>query len=173
MISDRLSPLQQLIINIAAFNGLWLLLVTQRSPIATGIALAWIALHFALFARPGEPRRVASVMLAGVIIDGALTKAGVYVFSPVVPWLPAWLFMLWAAFATTLEHSLSWSLKVPAIAAVLGAVAGPFSYFMGAQLGAVALPMGLWLTLPIIGCVWGGLMFTLADLYRRFNWLPR
>ena len=172
-LEGRLTPLQNVVINLVAFNGLWLLLVSQRSPVATGVALAWIALHFALFARQGEPRRVASVMLVGVIIDGLLTRYGVFAFTPEVPWLPAWLVLLWAAFGTTLEHSMAWALKTAWVAGLLGAVAGPFSYLVGYRLGAVELPMGVFVSALILAAIWGGLLFTASTLYSRFQWLPK
>jgi hypothetical protein len=42
-------------------------------------------------------------------------------------------------FGTTLRGSLSWLVGRYALAAVLGAVAGPLSYLDGAKLGAVTL----------------------------------
>jgi hypothetical protein len=49
------------------------------------------------------------------------------------------MIMLWALFASTMNISLNWlkHKQVPAI--LIGAVAGPLSYWSGARLGALEL----------------------------------
>ncbi|QGG80319.1 DUF2878 family protein [Litorivicinus lipolyticus] len=157
--------------NLVGFNLLWLLLITQRSPWADGVGLAWIGAHFVWFAHPGEPRRVALVMLTGVVIDGLLRRAGVFQFSENAPWLPAWLMLMWGCYATTLEHSLRWLVRQTRLAIVLGCVAGPLSYAAGMRLGAVEFPMGLWTTLVLLSVIWATLMGSLSWLYRRNGWV--
>lgn len=159
------------VINLIGFNLMWLVLITQRAPWADGLALAWIGVHFTFFANTGETRRVALVMLGGVLLDGILRRMGVFAFNEAAPWLPAWLMLLWGCFATTLEHSLAWLLRKASLAAVLGGIAGGASYAAGQRLGAVEFPLGMWATLAILVPVWATLMFGLSTLYRRQGWV--
>lgn len=157
--------------NLLGFNLVWALLVIVRDPWTQGAALAFIAAHFLLVAEQNEARRVALIMLAGTIIDGILTRQDWFVFTPAVPWIPAWLVLLWACFACTLQHSLRWSLKNWPVAAVLGAIAGPFSYFAGQRFGAVEFGQPLLLTLGLLAAIWALIMGGLSVLYQRQGWL--
>ena len=77
--------------------------------------------------------------------------------------------LLWALLATTLNHCLAWTAKPLWLCAVLGAVAGPLSYYAGQRLDAVAFPLGLWPTLIGLGVVWGALFPTLQWLAGKFS----
>lgn len=155
--------------NLIGFNACWALLVIVREPWTQAVALAFIAAHFLFVAQGDEKRRVALVMLAGVIIDGILTQQGWFVFTPAVPWIPAWLMLLWACFACTLEHSIKWSLNRWPVAVVLGAVAGPFSYWAGQRFGAVEFGQPLMMTLAVLAIIWATLMGAVAHLYRHLG----
>ena len=47
--------------------------------------------------------------------------------------------MLWALFASTMNISLNWLHDRKVLAMLIGAVAGPLSYWSGARLGALQL----------------------------------
>lgn len=157
--------------NLLGFNIVWALLVIVRDPWTQAVALLFIAVHFLVIAGNGEARRVALIMLAGTIIDGLLTRQGWFIFDPAVPWIPAWLILLWACFACTLEHSLRWSLKKWPVAAALGAIAGPFSYFAGQRFGAVEFGQPLFITLGLLAAIWALILGGLSVLYHRQGWL--
>jgi len=155
--------------NLLGFNLVWALLIIVREPWTQGVALAFIAAHFLFFARSDEKRRVALVMLVGVVLDGILTLQGWFIFTPAVPWIPAWLMLLWGCFACTLEHSIRWSLRKWPLAVVVGALAGPFSYWAGQRFGAVEFGQPLLATLTVLAVIWGTLFAALAHLYQRLG----
>ena len=78
----------------------------------------------------------------GLVWDSALASLGWIRFTSgtlVEGAAPPWILGLWALFATTLNRSLAWLHGRYALAAVLGAIAGPLSYWAGARLGALEL----------------------------------
>ncbi len=50
---------------------------------------------------------------------------------------PYWIVTMWMLFATTLNRSMAWLRGRSALAAALGAFAGPASYFAGQKLGGI------------------------------------
>jgi apolipoprotein D and lipocalin family protein len=78
---------------------------------------------------------------------------------------------LWAAFATTLNHSLRWVVHRPMVATLLGAIGGPLAYLAGAKLGALQLA-SLQTALPLIGVAWGIAMLTLSLIAMRLQPTP-
>jgi len=81
---------------------------------------------------------------------------------------PPWILGLWALFATTLNVSLNWLKGRWLVAALLGGIAGPLSYWAGARLGAVVLvePVPALVALSI---GWAILMPLLMALARRYD----
>lgn len=82
---------------------------------------------------------MAICLLLGLIIDTvgsyfALVSFVLYDFNPLTP---LWLLCLWAGFALTINHSMSWMKPRLLMAAVAGAVLGPLSYYAGWQAGAM------------------------------------
>lgn len=55
---------------------------------------------------------------------------------------PLFIFAMWANFATSLNVSFDFIHKAPFpwVPAILGLIFGPFTYFSGANMGALALP---------------------------------
>ncbi len=78
---------------------------------------------------------------------------------------------LWAAFATTLNHSLRWVMHRPLVATLLGAIGGPLAYLAGAKLGALHLP-SLQTALPLIGVAWGIATLALSLIAMRLQPTP-
>lgn len=81
--------------------------------------------------------------------------------------LPPWLLFLWIFFSGTLLHSLAFLQQRLLLAAVLGAVAGPFSYWVGMRLGAadsIHAPLQVAL---VMAPAWAVLLPLLAWLARR------
>ena len=72
-------------------------------------------------------------------------------------------------FASTLPLSLNWLTERPRLAALLGAVGGPASYYAGASLGALDLSGHTVTSLLILATVWGILMPTLLRLKNRMG----
>ena len=83
-----------------------------------------------------------------------LFRSGIITFHgwQVLGLSPVWLWLIWALFALTLNHSLAWLQKWPmGWTAALGAVLGPVSYGAGAQSGGADLQTSvanlIWLAL--------------------------
>ncbi|MCO8161333.1 DUF2878 domain-containing protein [Pseudomonas sp. 21LCFQ010] len=117
--------------------------------------------------RHGQIRLLLSVMLFGTLLDSALTWLGVFDFSTGSQWIPLWLMLLWALLGTTLNHCLAWTAKPWWLGSLLGAVSGPLSYYAGAQLAGVGLPLGLWPSLLLLAAIWAVVLPLLHGLARR------
>jgi hypothetical protein len=107
-----------------------------------GVGTAILFLPVLLVALPGPRRRLALVViatLAGGLADSAVQASGLMVYSGAPDGstlAPAWIFALWAIFAATFDESFGWLRGRLALAALLGAVAGPASYAAAVRLGA-------------------------------------
>ena len=107
-----------------------------------------------------DMRLIASALLAGTVLDGALATTGLVSYasaSPVVTVFgcPLWILGLWAAFATTLTRSLGWLRHRVWAAAVLGAVGGPLAYLGAARgWGALTLNEPSWRALLALALGW-------------------
>jgi hypothetical protein len=108
------------------------------------------------------------VALAGISVDVLLTLAGVFVFDHY--WLvPLWLVILWWVFAAALYRSFAKIGQLPWLAALLGSVAVPFNYLVGAGLGAVSLPLGEMVTAGLLAIIWAALLPALYWISHRMR----
>lgn len=155
-----LSPIRSRLLNALLFQLGWFACVfgAQR-PWLLLIALGCLAAHFIWIAPwRAEWRLLAGVTLFGSVLDSSLQQLGVFDFAGTSPLLPAWLALLWALFATTLRHSLAWTARPWWLGAVLGGLSGPLSYYAGARLAGVALPLGTGTTLLLLAIIWAGVL---------------
>lgn len=96
------------------------------------IERSWSELMFLLFAG-----------LLGTVLDSvqvwldAVRFSGTSLFGVLCP---LWIIALWFAFSTTLNVSLGRLRRRYGMAAILGLLAGPATYFGASRLGAVVLP---------------------------------
>ena len=75
----------------------------------------------------------------GIAADTLLLQTGSLVFESkgLLPALsPIWMWSLWVILGCTLNESMSWLKGRFVLAAILGAITGPLSYFAGVKLGA-------------------------------------
>lgn len=96
-------------------------------------------------------------LLAGIVIDGTLTLAGVLVpYRQVLPYPlpPLWLLTLWAGFGVYMATGLELMYGRPRMAVVAGLLCGPLAYRGGVPFGALELGANAWLSLAVIGVVW-------------------
>jgi hypothetical protein len=136
------------LLNFALFNAGWFACVlggAHGRPVAAvaaagaviGLNLRWLSAD-----RARDLRLCVAAALIGFCVDTVHLGLGVFALigAPLFPRLcPVWLVALWALFGTTLRGSLNWLAGRYALAALLGAVAGPLSYEGGAALGAVTM----------------------------------
>jgi Protein of unknown function (DUF2878) len=152
----------KVLINVLAFYIGWFACVggmAQGYPLLGPLVVAGLlGLHLWLTASAvQEARFLVVVGLIGSGIDSVVAGLGLYSFAgTVVPWLcPPWITALWMLFGSTLRVSLSWLAGHSALAAVLGAVAGPLSYYAGARLGALFFPPDPTMSLAVLALAWG------------------
>ncbi len=87
-------------------------------------------------------------------------------FSPVLA--PYWIVTMWMLFATTLNRSMAWLKGRAVLAAILGFIAGPGSYYAGQSLGAIEFvePVAALTTLAV---GWAIIMPVLMVLAERLD----
>ena len=93
--------------------------------------------------------------------DTFLLSTGVFRFAgtnTVTLVFVLWMLALWANLASTLDGCLRWLARWPWLAAVLGAIGGPATYWAGAELGAIEFHENTWLSVIVLAVEWGILM---------------
>ncbi|MDP3092722.1 MAG: DUF2878 domain-containing protein [Nitrospira sp.] len=153
--------------NGAAFQLAWWAAVlgaaSSKGWIGPAVAACILSLHVRMAAdRLATMKVIGLVGGVGYLADSALGLAGVLEFhgDDVGGRLlaPLWLLGLWLVFATTLGSSWSWLSSRPRLAAVLGAVFGPVSYYAGVTLGALDLGASHLRSLFVVAIVWSLLL---------------
>ena len=157
---------------IGAGQGLWWPGVSA--------AAVFVLLHFALCLQTQAQRavdlRLMSVALVcGLIMDGGLARSGLAVYAADPLALPSggpplWILSIWAAFALTLRHSMTFLLGHPLLALLLGAIGGPLAYLGAARgWGAIAFaePRGMAIVALAIG--WAIAIPLLTTLASRWS----
>jgi hypothetical protein len=131
--------------------------------LALGIHLTWLSSWAA------EGKLLVSVLLVGSALDSFLLHLGLFDFGQERLLIPLWLALLWPLLASTLNHCLAWTARPWWRASLLGAISAPLSYYAGAQLAGVGLPLGTWPTLALLAVIWAlvmPLLHAFARLYR-------
>jgi len=165
--------------NMVAYQVAWFACVLSAAfgmPwIGAASALVVVAAHLTLIdRRAAELKLIGAAVIVGLVVDTALLRSGELRFvSSAWPegFAPYWMLSLWAAFATTLNHSLRWVMRRPWVATLLGVIGGPLAYLAGAKLGALHLA-SLQTALPLIGVGWGIAMAALSLIALRLQPTP-
>jgi len=136
-----------------------------------GVALVLVAVHLALVR---DLKREAQLLLAaaalGLALDSLQLNLGVFRYpsgTPLAGLAPPWIVVLWLQFATLLHFGLRWMAGRYRLAALLGFVGGPLSFWGGERLGAIefASPAAY----LALACVWSAAMPTLIWLGDRLE----
>ena len=171
--------MKAIIVNAVAFQIGWLCCVlagANHAPwLGTWAALSIVAWHIS---RAHAPRNefflVLSAGIIGAVWDSLLVYAGWLQYPSgtlIENTAPHWIVAMWMLFATTLNVSLRWLKRHPALAAALGAAAGPAAYFAGYRLGGVEIPdFAPAMTALALG--WALFMPTLMALANRLDGDP-
>ncbi|MFT7679668.1 MAG: hypothetical protein ACI8QC_003673 [Planctomycetota bacterium] len=157
------------LLNFVLFQLVWYVAVDSAADgmllVGPAAAVGFAVLHLTLVKEHERWREF--LYLAGVTLLGALCDAGLFAMGAtlyptsatgavgawpeVLGWLPpAWILSLWLAFACLPRFSLAWLRGRYRLAAVFGAIGGPFSYMAGVHLGGVALGESPTFTLGIL-----------------------
>ena len=151
--------------NATWFQATWFCCVLGREPWVP-LALLSLTLHFFLVEdRGAEARRLLPIAAAGITVDVLLTLAGVFDFG-VATIVPLWLIVLWVV-AAAMYRSFAKIGQSLWLAAILGGVAVPFNYMVGAGLGAVSLPLGTTVSAVVLVAVWVALLPILYRISHR------
>ena len=108
----------------------------------------------------------------GVIVDSSQQALGLFTFKtdPSWPlWLPLWVFVIWAQFATLFHYALHWLKGRTLISAIFGLVGGPLAYWGGIQLGAASFGEDPTVTLIVLAVVWAVVIPALVRLSDFFD----
>lgn len=129
-------------------------------PLSGGIAaLLLLLIHLLLTdSRIAELRLILFACLLGVLVDSLQQAFGVLTFKadPGWPlWLPLWVFVIWAQFASLLRFSLNWMAERYLLGVGLGLIGGPLAYWGGVRIGAAEFGDNLLLSLSSLAVVWG------------------
>ena len=163
-------------VNFLVFQTAWFAAVlgaAQHTPLwGTATVLAAIGWHLAASARPAqEARLVAAAALIGFCVETAVALQGHVVYpsgQPIELLAPYWMVALWGLLAITLNVTMRWLKGRHALAALLGAIAGPASFYSGAQLGGVRI-IDMLPVLLTLAAGWAVLMPLLMMLSVRFD----
>lgn len=145
------------VVNAVLFDIAWPLcvLVDSVAIIAT-FTLANLLIHlFVVADKPREWLWVAAIWVSGVTMDTVVFSTGLLVNDSGSPFPPPWLLLLWVNFATALRYSMFFLQKSAWLAAVLGGIFGPFSYWTGSWLnGTVEFSQPVILPVIVLVILW-------------------
>lgn len=152
----------RVVLNVVLLYASWFATVlaaaNERPIMAAAASLSIMSLNVLIAPRPSaELRLIGLAALVGLAVDASMINLGLaqYAAAGPISFLPPfWLLTVWMAFATSLNVSLRWLRDRLSLAAGLGAVAGPVSYYAGARLGAMEFAEPLWLGLLVLAALW-------------------
>jgi hypothetical protein len=155
------------LVNALLFQSGWFICVLGGNSYWLLGALAILLGHLAWYGTwKNEGRLMVLAFVLGALVDGLLRVIGVLTFAEPGFLAPLWMGLLWPLLAMTLGHCLAWTARPLWLAALLGAVSGPLSYYAGAQLAGVGMPLGLITTVAILAAIWAVVFPLLHRLVR-------
>lgn len=124
-----------------------------------------ILLMFAATPKLLWQRRYAFLILlfAGLLAEFLTVYTGVISFTG-TNWLPPWLILLWVGFTGMALIVFDWLRGKALLAALLGAVFGPITYFAGTRIDAAEILIGFPYAVAVYAVMWGLLMILVAKL---------
>lgn len=169
-------PRRNLALHLLLTQAAWFALVlgAAHGHAAAGLAAGAAVVAWHLACAPDlrvETWRVLAVSAAGATAETLRGMLGLVAYAgepQASAWPPAWLVMLWAVFAVSLDVSLRWLRGRAWMAALLGAVAGPAAFASGARLGAAHLvePVP---ALAAVAVLWAAMLPLVVALAQRIE----
>lgn len=111
-------------------------------------------------------------VLIGLLIETFMLRVGLLDYVAIAyatPIAPLWILFLWGAFALTLNGCLRWMQGRYSLAAALGAMGGPASYFGGIKIGAATTSVSLAAVLGFVAVVYALVTPFLLWLARKLS----
>ena len=157
--------------NAVLFQWGWFACLWGGDVVALSITPLLLMAHGLLINPPKhEWAFIAVVGCLGFLADSLFSMLGILQFDDAsLGMIPAWLLCLWLLFASTLMHSLGWLRHRLLLAGLLGAIAGPASYFAGTKLAPVVLQSPTSYSLMVLSVFWGILLPGLYLLARNMR----
>ena len=171
------TPLATKIVNVTLYQAGWCCCVLGGAwghPVTGGLlALSLAALHLWLAnSRKSEALLMVSACLLGVIVDSSQQALGLFRFKtePGWPlWLPLWVFVIWAQFATLFRYALFWLQGRYLLAGLFGLFGGPLAYWAGIRMGAASFGESPLVTIAVLAVVWATMTPLLCRLSVLFD----
>jgi hypothetical protein len=161
----------KIILNMAIFQLGWMVCVVGGDFFAIAYtAIALLVHHWYVLERNSEWQLIAIVAVVGGLWDMLMAFSGmIYYTDSGFLGIPVWLICLWALFATTFMHALSWLRRYLWIAAAFAAVLGPASYWFGSELSDAYLGTPVLTSLVVMAAGWATLFPAGIYLTRRYQ----
>lgn len=152
-----------LVINAIGFQCCWTACVIGGSAWAAVVVPLFFIWHWRQ-RKANEVTLILVVTLLGTMHDSTLLNLGLFGFPEHSGFIiPLWLILLWAAFAATVLHSMAWLLEKTWLAALLGAIAAPWSYYAGSLLKSIELTSP---ALISVALAWATLLASISFWYQ-------
>jgi len=174
-----MNPIVRIAVNALGFNLGWFACVLASRFGAPLAALPFVALvvaaHLTLIARDDrarEARAVAVIAAIGTVVDCVMLGAGVLAFGgshEISATFVLWIGAFWVNFACTLGVALRWLRGRPALAAVLGGISAPGTYYAGELLGALTLHDDALIWSLALGVEWAVMLPLISALQARLT----
>lgn len=152
-----------MLLNAIGFNFVWFGLVYWGDNFIP-VALMMLFIHLKEISTfPNEIRLVLVIAMIGFVNDSLLSVFGVFQFEHSII-TPLWLIVLWASFATTISHSLSFLNVSKTLQIAVGGLVAPLSYIAGYKLDAVAFGYPIIPTYLLLSANWAVLFLIFFSL---------
>ena len=135
------------LLNVVFFQVLWLASVGGAGRgywwLGLPVLAVFVIYHFSVSTcRRADAQLLLVSVVLGFIADSGLLQLGLLRFEQPVPWIsfaPVWIVTLWAGFALTLNHSMSFFQTRPVWAVLFGLLGGPLAYYFAANIWKAAI----------------------------------
>ncbi len=164
--------MNKILINFSLFQVAWFACAlgagNDAPELSIAVVLIVLATHLLLsHNRQRDLQFIIFVAIIGTTTDSILGWFGILRYDG--QWFcPLWLTGLWMAFASTIYYSLSWLKNRLLLSSLLGAIAGPLSYYAGYKFGALQLSNNLLLSIIILAGIWS-LILPLLIIFSSLN----
>ncbi|WP_404399293.1 DUF2878 domain-containing protein [Idiomarina seosinensis] len=129
------SAIKHKVVSFVLFNIIWLSAVAGRTDyIWLTMALVLVQLSYSLWVARVSLRLILRLLAVGLLLEAIAISMGIVDFTGGL--FPLWLTLLWVGFSSMAPVALDWLAKKPPLAALLGAISGPFTYWVGVGIGA-------------------------------------
>ncbi|WP_286267359.1 DUF2878 domain-containing protein [Thalassotalea atypica] len=155
-----------MLINVIGFNLCWFGLVIWENSFIPVALIMLIAHIVSVNHRQHELLLILITSSIGICVDSVFQYLGFFIFSE-TQHIPFWLMTLWACFAATLGHSLSFLDSSYVLQSTVGAVFAPLSYIGGFKLNVVDFAQSILITYITLSTVWACLFLVFFFIKSR------